>query len=218
MNQITKLVSVLILLILATGFCNATLLVNTSTDKKTLGENEIAILTIKILNDSELEVKNIQMKLKADDGIKFAEGEETQFTYKQIDTMKAREAVEIKVKVKCIASKEQQVNIYTYYGIGEDQSNASVVFIQTKPLPIEVITSVEKKEDSQLNRTVINYKMINHYGKNIYKAGAEVLTPTAFTIETEPVFMDAVADEGSIEENFTITAPLSTEGDYSIYP
>lgn len=216
MNQITKLISIMFLLIIAAGFCNATLLVNTSTDKKTLGENEIAILTIKILNDSELEVKNVQMKLKADEGMKFAEGEEAQFTYKQIETMKSREAVEIKVKIKCVTPKEQQVNIYTYYGIGEDQSNASVVFVQTKPLPIEVITSVEKKEDTQNNRTVINYKLINHYGKKIFKAGAEIITPTAFEIETEPVFMDAVADEGSIEENFNITAPLSTEGEYTV--
>jgi len=216
MNQLTKLISIILLLILATGFSNATLLVNTSSDKKYLGENEIAILTIKILNDSDLELQNVQLRLQADAGIKFAEGEEKEFTYKQIEKMKSREAVELKVKIKCVTSKEQQVNIYTYYGTGEVQENASVAFVQTKPLPVEIITSVETKENNEKNLTTINYKMINHYGKNIYKAGAEVITPTVFEINTEPIFMEVIGDEGVIEENFSITTPLATEGDYSI--
>ena len=216
MNQITKIISILVLLILAMGFCNATLLVNTSTDKKYLAENEIAILTIKILNDSELEVQDVQLRLQADPGIKFAEGEEKEFTYKQIEKMKAREAVELKVKIKCVTPKEQQVNVYTYFGIGEAQENASVVFVQTKPLPVEVITTVEQKEDNAKNRTTINYKMTNHYGKNIYKAGAEIITPTIFEIETEPTFMEVIGDEGIIEENFVITTPNTTEGEYQI--
>lgn len=216
MNQITKLISIIFLLILAIGFVNATLLVNTSTDKKNLGENEIAILTIKVLNDSEFEVQNVQLRLQADEGIRFAEGEEKEFTYKQIEKMKSREAIELKVKIKCVTPKEQQVNIYTYYGIGEIQENASVVFVQTKALPIEIITSVVKKEDNELNMTTINYKMINHYGKSIYKAGAEVITPTIFEIKTEPIFMEVIGDEGTIEENFVVTTPISTEGDYQI--
>lgn len=216
MNQINKSIFIILLVILTIGFANATLLVNTSTDKKILGENEIAILTIKILNDSELDLQNVQLRLQADAGIKFAEGEEKEFTYKQIEQMKGREAVELKVKIKCVTSKEQQVNIYTYYGIGEVQENASVVFVQTKPLPVDIITSLEQKENSEKNQTTINYKLINHYGRNIYKAGAEVLTPTIFEIETEPVFMEVVGDEGTIQENFIITTPISTEGEYQI--
>jgi hypothetical protein len=216
MNQITKIIFLFILLIFTIGFVNATLLVNTSTDKKILGENEIAILTIKILNDSELDVQNVQLRLQADAGIRFAEGEEKEFTYKQIETMKGREAVELKVKIKCVTSKEQQVNIYTYYGIGEAAENASVVFVQTKPLPVDIVAILKQKENAEINQTIINYKLINHYGRNIYKAGAEVLTPTIFEIETEPVFREVIGDEGTIEENFIITAPIATEGEYQI--
>jgi len=216
MNQITKLISILFLLVLAIGFTNAALLVNTSTDKKYLAENEIAILTIKILNDSELELQNVQLRLQADAGIKFIDGEEKEFTYKQLEKMKGREAVEIRVKIKCVTAKETQVNVYTYYGIKEAQDNASVVFIQTKPLAVDVVTSVEKKENNEKNTTTVNYKMTNHYGNKIYKAGAEIITPAQFEIETEPIFMEVIGDEGVIEENFVVTTPLTTEGDYSL--
>jgi hypothetical protein len=216
MNQITKITGLFLLLVLFSGMVNASILANTSADKKYLGENEIAILTVKILNDSETEIQGVQLRLQADEGIKFLEGEEKTFTYKQIEKMKPREAVELKLKIKCTVSKEQRINIYTYYGIGESTENASVSFIESKPLPIEVTTSSVSKEENGKNKTTINYKMINHYGKNIYKTGAEIITPAEFEIETEPVFMEVVGDEGTIEETFTVNAPIETEGDYQL--
>ncbi|MDD2531403.1 MAG: hypothetical protein PHO61_01795 [Candidatus ainarchaeum sp.] len=216
MNQITKILTLILILLTLISFVNSSLLVNTTTDKKILGENEIAILTIKLLNDSETELTGVQLRLQADEGIKFAEGEDKEFTYKQIEKMKGREAIELKIKIKCTTSKEQRMNIYTYYGVGEEQENASVVYVESKPLPIELITSTEKKEDNGQNKIIVNYKLINHYGKSLYKVGAEILVPTPFEVITEPVFMETLADEGIIEENFNVLVPIETDGEYQV--
>lgn len=216
MNQNIKLITVFFLILTICGYVNASLLVNTTTDKKILGENEIAILTIKILNDSEKEITGVQLRLQADEGIKFAEGEDKTYTYKQIEKINGREAIEIKVKIKCTTSKEKRMNIYTYYGLEEEQNNASVVFVESKPLPIEILTNIEKKDVDGQNIVIVNYKLINHYGKSIYKTGAEILVQNPFEILTEPVFSETIADEGILEEQFTLTTPIETEGEYQI--
>ena len=117
MNQNTNKISataakvfIVLAILLLVGGAHASILGSVTADKKTLGENEVAFLSVKIMNDSEIELKKVNLRVQGDEGIIFYDstGETTIFT-KTIDSIKASEVKELIIKIKATSIKRHNL-------------------------------------------------------------------------------------------------------------
>ncbi|MFA5126263.1 MAG: hypothetical protein WC462_04655 [archaeon] len=215
--QSHKIIGLLLCLIAMASMVNASILASTSIDKKSLATNEIGILTIKLLNDSDTEVKNIIIRVQADNQIRFIiEGQEETLLAKVIESIPAGEGKEIQIKIKSVSSQKETANIYVYYGQENPLKYANVTMVETKELPVNINSSMQKKNLNQKDTLLISFKLTNNSIGALTKASAEILAPTGFESVAAPLYAESVAQNASIEKNFEIIAPLDTTGEQTI--
>lgn len=216
-NHKIKISVLLIALILMLTFTPASILATMQTDKTILAENEIALLTIKIHNDSPEEAKNIILSLKGDEAIRFLEdGEENITIAKQIDQINPKETKEIQIKIKSISSKKPNSNIYLYYGTSNPPTTAAVTSIETKESPIVVSTNFEKKTVESDEIVSIEFKLTNNSEENITRVGVEMIPPRNYQLITLPIFAEVIPSGAAIEQKFEAKIPFDAKGEQKI--
>jgi len=185
-------------------------------DKSELGENEIALLNVKILNNSESDEQNVILRIKAGEGFNLIEGEEVTSIVKNMGTIKAGKTAEVNLKIKCIFAKKLDSAIYLYYGINEELKNAAVINVKSEPLPVSVKTNIEKKQYNNNEAMTVSYTLQNNSAENIYNVAVEAIAPKDFEIITSPKTAEVIASGEKLEQEFVIMPPLEAQGDYSI--
>jgi len=213
-----KALLLLITLAVFISQANAAILINAQTDKTSLATDEIGMLTIKLINDSEQDAKNIQLTIKADDQIKFIEEkEELATTAKAMEEIKSGKSAELKVKIKAVSAKKPSANIYIYYGTTQQPNTAFVTTIQTKDIPINTTAKAEKKTSNEKEYAIINFKLSNYTKENIYKIAAETIAPEGFELMTpQPLLKEILKENETLEGNFEILAPINPKGTQTI--
>ena len=212
-----KIILLVLCLIAMVSMANASILASTSVDKTSLSTNEIGILTIKLLNDSDTEAKNIILRVQADEQIRFiSEGEEQTILAQIIESIPAGQGKEIPVKIKSVSSKKETASIYVYYGQENPLKYANVTMIETKELPVTISSSIQKKNLNQKDTLVVSFKLVNNSTGALTKASAEVLAPAGFESIAAPLYVENVAQNASIEKSFEVIAPLETTGEQTV--
>ena len=224
MNQNTNKISataakvfIVLAILLLVGGAHASILGSVTADKKTLGENEVAFLSVKIMNDSEIELKKVNLRVQGDEGIIFYDstGETTIFT-KTIDSIKASEVKELIIKIKATSIKNPKANIYAYFGTDTELKQAAVTMIETNLAAVEIKGTSKIETTNVTDIASIDFSLKNISKKPIYKASAEALAPKDFEVKTQPVFEEKILPQGIMEQNFQITIPIEAEGEKKI--
>lgn len=209
----TSKILIAFLIILLMGAVNASILGSASTDKKTLGENEVAMLSVKLMNDSDKAVKGVNLRVTADDGIVFYGGEEESNIFiKTIDSINPGEVKELIIKLKAIEVKKQSANIYAYFGTQTDLRQAAVTMVETQPADATATAEVKIDTSGTKDTAIIDFALKNTSNGSLYKASAEALAPKDFEVKTSPLFEDKVLPGGTMEKTFNITIPIEASG------
>jgi len=208
---------VLIALLMIAGFANASILASTSTDKKTLGENEVALLTVKLMNDSTLDAQGINLRVQADEGIIFIDGMEERPNFiKTIDTIKSGELKEITIKIKATSAAKESANIYAYYGTGIELMQAAVAKISLEPAAAEIKSSYQKESTTANDSIIVDFSLKNNSKNSLYQASAEAIAPKDFEINTPPVLEEKILPGGVMAQKFKIAEPPNASGEQTI--
>ncbi|MFA5931541.1 MAG: NEW3 domain-containing protein [archaeon] len=211
-----KILGIIFVLITLMSFANATLLASTSVDKNSLSTNEIGMLTIKLFNDSQDEVKEIIVRATADDQIRFLEEEEKTTFVTSITSIPGGTGKELKIAIKSLSTKKDTANVYVYFGTTQPFNQAAVTTLYTKELPILVKATVEKKTLNNKETILVDFKLTNTSKEAITKVSAEVIPPTGFEGVAAPVFAETLQAGASIEKKFELIAPLDASGDQMV--
>jgi hypothetical protein len=206
----------IICLILLTALANASILANTSIDKKSLSTDEVGMLSIKLFNDSEKPENGIMVKVTADEQIIFINDGESSIFATSLKTLGPGEGTEIRVKIKAISTSKPKANIYAYYGTSSNLDQASVTMVETKELAQTEKITLEKKNENGKDILLVKFSLTNSSNKPITQAGAELITPKGFEVITAPVMMDTVSAGGKIERDFLAIAPIQVAGEQKI--
>ena len=207
-----KILGIIFVLITLMSFANATLLASTSVDKNSLSTNEIGMLTIKLFNDSQDELKEIIVRATADEQIRFLEEEEKTAFVTSITSIPGGSGKELKVAIKSLSAKKDTANIYVYFGNTQPFTQAAVTTLYTKEIPILVKATVEKKTLNNKETILVDFKLTNTSKEAITKVSAEVIPPTGFEGVAAPVFAETLQAGASIEKKFEI---IVSRADYS---
>lgn len=209
--------AVLITIILIAGAVNASILASASVDKKTLGENEVAMLDVKLMNDSQSEIKNVNLRVQGDAGLVFYDsGGETPIFINTIDSIKPNEVKEIVIKMKAAAVNNASANIYAYYGMQSSPDTAAVTVIQTANAAASASATTKTQNVNGNDTAVIDFSLTNASKKPIYNASAETLAPQGFEILTPPVTEQKILPGGVMEQSFNIKMPIEAQGEQKI--
>ncbi|MCX6803520.1 MAG: hypothetical protein NTY48_03035 [Candidatus Diapherotrites archaeon] len=206
-----------LVLILIMGSADASVLATASIDKKVIGENEVAALTVKLTNDSNIEVKNINLRIKSDSAIALtSELSGQQEITKTIESIKQGEVKVFVFKIKCVSTKSSTANVYAYYGTGTELTTAAATVVETITSPVSaVITSKNVPKDLGEEFT-IDFKLTNKSAIIIKKVSAEVMAPKGYEIKTPPIFQETIQPDSSVQQKFIITSPPEAVGEQSI--
>ncbi len=216
-NKMTLALAMLTAVLLLGMNANAQILASTSTDKKILGENEVALLTVKLMNDSEIEIKDIAVRIQGDPGIVFYEGQQESPTFlKTIDSLKQNEAKQIIVKIKNTQTKNPSANIYTYYGKVSELNTASVTMIETRKDAVTIETTVKRGTVNSNDEIEIEYILTNGNDKPIYGVSAEMIAPQGFEVITQQIREDIISPKGEMKQKFKAIAPQKAIGEQQI--
>jgi hypothetical protein len=198
-------------------FANAELMISSTIDKDSLSTNEVALLTIKVLNDSDRNIRQLTIKVTTEDDIRFIEeNEEKTVLAKTIDGLNANKGVELKAKLKAISTKKGLGNIYVYYGEGTDPKTANVIQIQTKEIPISVTATAEKKSFENGDKIIVTFKLTNFSKSSIYKINAGIIPPSGFDANNLTTSAELLQTNASLSDTFELTAPIDTRGTQTI--
>ncbi len=219
-QNITKLISTALMFSLVLFIAlnvNSQILASASTDKKTFGENEVGLLTVKLMNDSEIELKGVALRIQGDEGIVFYEGmQEVPLYLKTIDSLKQNEVKQIVIKFKSTLAKKATSNIYAYYGKVSELTTASVTMIETKPSPVFIETSTKRSTVNSNEQIEIDYTLTNGNNTPIYGVSAEMIAPIGFEIITPQVKEEVVSPKGEMHQKFKVIAPEKSAGEQQI--
>ena len=185
-------------------------LVNTSVDKESISQNEVAIFTVRIFNDSKDDITNYYLKLQTTDNLVFTESEQSILAQK-IDLIRAGTVKEIKTKFKAINMTKDSGNLYAYYG-DLNPKNVSGTFINTKQSGVSAITSAQIVSDNSGDKIVVTFEMHDFSGKPIYNVIAGVTAPSGFDVLTKNAGYPIIPDTNSVTQNFEVRVPLSANG------
>jgi len=215
-QNITKLlwITLIFAFVIAIGASvQSQILASATTDKKVLLENEIALLTIKLMNDSELELKDVALRIQGDEGIYFYEGrEEVPIYIKTISSIKPNETYHTTVKVKSTQTKKPTANIYTYYGKVSELNTATVTMIETKTSPVTILTKTKNSAINLNEQIEIDFTLTNGFDRSIYGISAEIMAPNGFEIITPQIREDVLAPKAEMYQKFKVIAPEKATG------
>jgi len=209
-----KIMSSSLLLLLLVSVVSAGVLVEITPEEKVLGENEIGFVTIGFLNNGNQIINNYYMRLEASEGMIFPENKSTSLIL-PVAELKPFELNEMKVKVKVLSTKKENINLLVYYGEQEKMDSVIGGFVTTQPRQINVKTNV-KKISGETEKVILSFQLTNHTGEDITKIAAEVIAPNYFEIKTEPLLLASLPDNNLILKEFEILAPLSIDGEQEI--
>ncbi|MEI7961446.1 MAG: hypothetical protein WCI04_03850 [archaeon] len=216
-QNFTSIAIVAMAVLLFAGMVNASILGNATTDKKVLGENEVAFLLVTLMNDSNKELKNVNLRVQGDEGIVFYDtyGETTIFS-KKIDSIKPGEVKEFGIKIKAVSIKNAKANLYAYFGTETELRQAAATMIETTTAPIEA-SGIQKIETiNGIDTATIDFSLKNTSTKTIFNASAEALAPKDFIVKTQPVFEEKILSQGIMAQKFVITIPIEAAGEKKI--
>ncbi|MDD3084210.1 MAG: hypothetical protein PHP82_04260 [Candidatus ainarchaeum sp.] len=209
-KKIVKNLLTLLIIFFLIGSINAEIFVNTSFDKKTISNNEVAFLTINLYNDSN-DITNYPIRIETSENLVIIENEK-QIYFETIDKLKEGIIKEIKVKVKAINTEETIGKAFVYYG--DNLQFVSGTFVEIKEIPIIVKTNITKKNANEGEKIIIEFEIQNNYEEPIYNIGVETIPPNGFIVRTEPLFIPILQDGNKIKQEFELLTPLEVSGEH----
>jgi len=211
-----KWIILLLILIFFSTLTNANILFGPSIDKSQITENEVAYLEITIYNDNNFVVEDY-LRLQSSDNISFLDQEE-KIIAKSFGPINPYEKEVIKVRIKANSLKENEGNIYGYYGMDNDgtASYAFVARVVVKQVPIFIKSSSTLKNTSTGETIFVDYKLTNSSQEPIYGIAFETRAPNGFEIKTEPAIYEKIEVGETVEGTFEIYPPLGAIGDQKI--
>ncbi len=203
--------------LLIASVAQAEVLVSSSVDKQSISTDEVAMLTIRLLNDSDKNIPQFTVRVTADDGIIFVEEtEEKTVLAKTITGLNSGKGIELKAKLKAVSTKNPSANIYVYYGETADPKTANVIQIETIELPVTVKATAEKKSYEGGDKVIITFKLTNFSKENIYQINAGIIIPNGFEANEVTISAEIIKPNESLEKTFEVISPLDTRGTQTI--
>lgn len=213
MNLNTKSIMIVLLAFILLPLANAQILVSTSVDKDVFYENEVGMLTIKVVNDRPEELANVMLRIEGDEGIRFIDNfDEKIIIVEETGSIRSGGSKEIFVKIKVISALEPQPKIFVYYGENETPQNASVTFVNTKESLVSVKTNAKRINSEEGEKIVVDFSIANYSKLEIKGVGAEVITPKNYIIRTPPFFAQTISDNNSQAIQFELLPPPEAVG------
>lgn len=209
----TKLIIVLAILLFITTVSFAQVLVSTEIDKEEISLNEVARVTITLLNDSDKTITNYVIRTETSDNLVLLNNEQSIFA-EVINELKPGILKEINYTFKSTNTNSDQGKIFVYYG--EEGEFVTGTFINVKPSNVLFNTNAKKIVDDEGQKIIIDFEAQNYSSKMIYNVGAEVIAPDGFSTKTEPKFIPFLEDGNIYKTSFEILAPLGTVGEQKI--
>jgi hypothetical protein len=213
-----RIILFIILILIIFPIVSGQILVSTTVDKQNFYENEIGLLKIKILNDYDYELENVNLKIEGTKGIRLVENfEEKTVLLEKTGNIRSKGSKEIFIKLKLKSLEETQPKIFVYYGIEDNLQNASVTFINAKKSNVLIKTISKKINTANEEQLIIDFTVTNYSGNEIKGLAAEIITPKNYIIKTPPLFIETLKDNNSISQRFKTSPPPEALGNQKIF-
>ncbi len=217
MNKIIINLLALFFFVFLIATVNASYLANISTDKKALGENEVALLSLKIMNSSSATIKNTYIRLTSDESIVFVDGmEDKTMLVKTIENLKPNEMKELFFKVKMANTNNESQNIYAYYGETQETTNATVTKVDAIQYPVEVLMESRTINNSGTDQFEVDFSLTNNQDYNLSTFSVEMIAPAKFEVKTKPILIQGLEPKKTIKEKFVAQLPLRAKGEQNV--
>jgi hypothetical protein len=139
-----KIISILLILALISSFVNSEVLVTTIVDKNSISNNEVSLLTIKLVNNNN-DITNYPIRIEVSDNLVILKNNQQKFV-ENIDELKTDLQKEVTIRIKAINTSKETGEIFVYYG--SDFRYVSGTYINIKALPVLFKTSAKHLRDA----------------------------------------------------------------------
>lgn len=206
-----KLIFVVLFFILFAQFSFASVLVSTTIDKQTLSQNEVALLSVKIFNNSINEINDFPIRIELTKNLIFTYNDQ-RIIADVIENIPSGTVKEINFTFKAISTSENMGRLFVYYG--ENKEFVSGTFINIESSPILFRNNVRKIMDESGEKVIVDFEVFNYSKETIFDVGAEVIAPDTFIVQTQGFMIPYLEDNNSFKKSFQILAPLNAFGEY----
>jgi hypothetical protein len=208
-----KIKFLFLLFILLISFVSADVLVNTKIDKEEITNNEVALLTVKVVNDSTENLENYVIRIETTDNLVLLKNEQSIYA-EVIEEINAGEVLELKYPFKAVSTGSDQGRVFAYYG--EEGEFAAGTFVNIKSTNILIKTNARKVVDEEGQKIIVDFEAQNYSNEPIFNLGAEVIAPEGFEILSQPIMIPVLEDANVYRTSFEILSPLRVVGDQRI--
>ena len=194
---------------------DAKIFVSTSLDTQTLYTDEIASLTIEIIEDGK-PTSDVLFRVEGSEGIVFPENDDASTYVTEAEVVNEHLPSAIHVRIRAVPTKKSSANILVYYGNYYEGSGplpyVSGTYVALKEKPALVKATAVKRLDPEGEKVVIDFSLVNNSGQELRNVMAEVIAPQGFDVKTKTLIIDSVADGNSVKRIFEVLAPLEVTG------